>query len=308
MAIGDPLAFDKTVTVGVVSAKGRSGLTGDPATRSFENYIQTDAAINFGNSGGPLINVNGEVIGINTAMFRPAPEHRLRGAHQHAQADPSAAAGRRARSRAASSASTSSTSTPTAPRPSTSRPRTARSSSRSSRASRRTRPACSRATRSSRSTASPVKDTRDLIGYVSGKAPGSKVQLGVVRDGKDDQPDGLARRAQGRDGREGRRSGEDGLAGFARADRDPGRRADAPDAADAADQGRRRRARRHARQGSVGRGGCRPPGRRHHHAGQRPEGRDDRGLRQGRGQGEEGRHPEALRLQPARQRRPASPW
>src|SRR5450631_888955 len=72
MAIGDPLAFDKTVTVGVVSAKERSGLTGDPATRSFENYIQTDAAINFGNSGGPLINVNGEVIGINTAIFRPA--------------------------------------------------------------------------------------------------------------------------------------------------------------------------------------------------------------------------------------------
>ena len=72
MAIGDPLTFDKTVTVGVVSAKERSGLTADAATRSFENFIQTDAAINFGNSGGPLINVNGEVIGINTAMFRPA--------------------------------------------------------------------------------------------------------------------------------------------------------------------------------------------------------------------------------------------
>ena len=72
MAIGDPLTFDKTVTVGVVSAKERTGLTADAATRSFENFIQTDAAINFGNSGGPLINVNGEVIGINTAMFRPA--------------------------------------------------------------------------------------------------------------------------------------------------------------------------------------------------------------------------------------------
>ena len=72
MAIGDPLMFDKTVTVGVVSAKDRSGLTADATTRSFENFIQTDAAINFGNSGGPLINVNGEVVGINTAMFRPA--------------------------------------------------------------------------------------------------------------------------------------------------------------------------------------------------------------------------------------------
>ncbi len=72
MAIGDPLNFDKTVTIGVVSAKDRSGLTADSTSRSFESFIQTDAAINFGNSGGPLINVRGEVVGINTAMYRPA--------------------------------------------------------------------------------------------------------------------------------------------------------------------------------------------------------------------------------------------
>ncbi len=66
MAIGNPLLLDHTVTVGVVSAKGRSiGLTRDP---SFENFIQTDAAINRGNSGGPLVNLAGEVIGIATAM------------------------------------------------------------------------------------------------------------------------------------------------------------------------------------------------------------------------------------------------
>jgi serine protease Do len=71
MAIGDPLQFDKTVTVGVVSGKGRApGLSN--VTRSFENLIQTDAAINFGNSGGPLVNVAGEVIGINTAISRMA--------------------------------------------------------------------------------------------------------------------------------------------------------------------------------------------------------------------------------------------
>ncbi len=69
MAIGDPLQFEKTVTVGVISGKGRlAGLSA--ATRSFENLIQTDAAINFGNSGGPLVNVNGEVVGINTAISR----------------------------------------------------------------------------------------------------------------------------------------------------------------------------------------------------------------------------------------------
>ncbi len=69
MAIGDPLGFEKTVTVGVISGKGRqAGLS--RATQSFENLIQTDAAINFGNSGGPLVNIHGEVIGINTAISR----------------------------------------------------------------------------------------------------------------------------------------------------------------------------------------------------------------------------------------------
>ncbi len=65
MAVGNPLNMDHTVTVGVVSAKGRVlGLS----DTSFENYIQTDAAINFGNSGGPLVNTRGEVVGIATAI------------------------------------------------------------------------------------------------------------------------------------------------------------------------------------------------------------------------------------------------
>jgi serine protease Do len=66
MVIGNPLNLDKTVTTGVVSAKGRSiGISGDA---SFENFIQTDAAINFGNSGGPLINMQGQVVAIATAI------------------------------------------------------------------------------------------------------------------------------------------------------------------------------------------------------------------------------------------------
>jgi serine protease Do len=67
MAIGSPFRFENTVTVGVVSGKGRQ-INISQQTSSFENFIQTDAAINFGNSGGPLVNLEGEVIGINTAI------------------------------------------------------------------------------------------------------------------------------------------------------------------------------------------------------------------------------------------------
>jgi len=67
IAAGNPFQMENTLTVGVISAKGRS-LGMSEQTRSFENFIQTDAAINFGNSGGPLMNINGEVIGINTAI------------------------------------------------------------------------------------------------------------------------------------------------------------------------------------------------------------------------------------------------
>ena len=69
IAIGSPLGdFKNTVTVGVVSATGRSIDTGNGYT--IENLIQTDAAINHGNSGGPLLNLAGEVIGVNTLVVR----------------------------------------------------------------------------------------------------------------------------------------------------------------------------------------------------------------------------------------------
>jgi serine protease Do len=67
LAIGNPLAYEHTVTVGVVSFIGRKLFD-----TSLDRYIQTDAAINFGNSGGPLINSRGEVIGINAAISSKA--------------------------------------------------------------------------------------------------------------------------------------------------------------------------------------------------------------------------------------------
>jgi serine protease DegQ len=68
VAVGDPFGLGQTVTSGIVSALGRSGLGG----ASFQNMIQTDASINPGNSGGALVNLRGELIGINTMILSPS--------------------------------------------------------------------------------------------------------------------------------------------------------------------------------------------------------------------------------------------
>jgi len=69
MAIGTPFGqLQGTVTVGIVSAKGRNDLNIMGGDATYQNYLQTDASINFGNSGGPLVNMKGEAIGINTAI------------------------------------------------------------------------------------------------------------------------------------------------------------------------------------------------------------------------------------------------
>ncbi|MEN6424049.1 MAG: Do family serine endopeptidase [Phycisphaerales bacterium] len=65
IAIGNPFGLSHTVTAGIVSAKGRSRI----GVADFEDFIQTDAAINFGNSGGPLLNLDGQAVGINTAII-----------------------------------------------------------------------------------------------------------------------------------------------------------------------------------------------------------------------------------------------
>jgi serine protease Do len=67
LAIGNPFGLGGTVTAGIVSARGR-----DIQQGPYDDFIQTDAAINRGNSGGPLFNMNGEVIGVNTAIYSPS--------------------------------------------------------------------------------------------------------------------------------------------------------------------------------------------------------------------------------------------
>jgi serine protease Do len=74
LAIGSPFELDRTVTAGIVSATGRNNLR-IIGEGGYEDFIQTDAAVNPGNSGGPLIDLRGQVVGINTAIYSPAGNH-----------------------------------------------------------------------------------------------------------------------------------------------------------------------------------------------------------------------------------------
>ena len=75
LAIGSPYQLSHSVSLGIISALGRKNL----GFSEYEDFIQTDAAINRGNSGGALVNARGELIGINTGIFSSGAERRLRG-------------------------------------------------------------------------------------------------------------------------------------------------------------------------------------------------------------------------------------
>jgi serine protease Do len=71
IALGNPFGFDHSLTVGVISAKERTNIFSGEGAAKYQNYLQTDASINHGNSGGVLCNIRGEVIGMNTAISTP---------------------------------------------------------------------------------------------------------------------------------------------------------------------------------------------------------------------------------------------
>lgn len=76
LAVGNPFQLNSTVTAGIVSAKARSiGILANPQTAGIEAFIQTDAAVNPGNSGGALVNTSGELVGINTAIYSKTGEY-----------------------------------------------------------------------------------------------------------------------------------------------------------------------------------------------------------------------------------------
>ena len=178
LAIGSPFGLENTVTAGIVSAKSRD-------TGELLPFIQTDVAVNPGNSGGPLINMRGEVIGINSQILSGtggsigisfAIPVRRRDAHRRAAQE------RRARPGAGVSASRSARSARKSPRRWASRPR-----GRPSRASRRTprprRPVCSAATSSSSSTARRSRRSVDLPRAVGDTKPGTRSIITVLRKG-----------------------------------------------------------------------------------------------------------------------------
>ena len=184
IAIGNPFSLGGTVTAGIVSARNR-----DINSGPYDNYIQTDASINRGNSGGPLFNLDGEVIGVNTAIISPSggsigigfavPSKTVIGVVD------SAAAVRRDCA-AAGSACASSRSPTRSPKASASSRRAARWSPASTTRARRSPQASRPATSSSSSTARTSRSRSDLPRIVADTPVGKEVDVVIIRKGKEE--------------------------------------------------------------------------------------------------------------------------
>ena len=193
LAIGNPLGQGFSVSAGIVSARNRT-LQG-----SYDDFIQTDAAINRGNSGGPLFNMEGEVIGVNTAILSPErrlDRHRLRDVLGGGRAGGRRSCATSARPAAAGSACASRTSIPTWPR---------RSASAAPRGALVTDvpegPALDAGMKAGDVIldfdGERIEDTRELVRVVADTEVGRTVDVVVFRDGERDDADGRHRPAGG---------------------------------------------------------------------------------------------------------------
>ena len=188
-------ASGQTVTMGIVSAKGRATGLGDG---SFEDFLQTDAPINQGNSGGALVNTSGELVGINSQILSPSGGNigigfaipADDGEQRHG-----AARRRTARCAAACSASPCRASAPTSRRASASPRCRARSSARCNDGSPAEAAGLERGDVITAFNGEPVADSNNLRNRVAGTLPGSTVTLRVVREGEAEDPHREARRA-----------------------------------------------------------------------------------------------------------------
>ena len=182
VAVGNPFGLGGTVTAGIVSARGR-----DIGAGPYDDYIQIDAPINKGNSGGPAFNVNGNVIGVNTAIYlavRRLGRHRLRHSGANREDGGGAAQGARLRQpRLARRADPAGHRRHRRqPRPEESR-RRARRSAAAGRA-RPPRPASKAGDVITAVNGKPVKDSRELAQTIGMMAPGTTVKLTLLRKGE----------------------------------------------------------------------------------------------------------------------------
>ena len=186
LAIGNPLGVGQTVTMGIVSAKGRSTGSGDGDGRNYQDFLQTDAPINHGNSGGALVNTKGEVDRHqrrDALAGRREHRHRLRDSVEHGAARHGRSAQGRPRPSRAARRRSAAGDVGSRGRASASSTSAAPSSARSRPTARRTAPGLKRGDVIQSFNGQPVSDINSLRNHVAEAQPGSNASVVIVRDG-----------------------------------------------------------------------------------------------------------------------------